>query len=61
MLEVEGAEPGAPIPATFMLDSLALMLSGKPHELATFVEAAEIVALTESLIKRGRAAVGPKQ
>jgi predicted dehydrogenase len=61
VLEVEGAEPGAPIPATFMLDSLAFMLSGKPHELATFVEAAEIVALTESLIERGRAAVGPKQ
>jgi predicted dehydrogenase len=60
-LEVQGAEADVPIPATFMLDSLALMLSGKPHELATFVEAAEIVALTESLIERGRAAVGPKQ
>lgn len=50
VLEVDGAEAGAPIPATFMLDSLAIMLSGRPHELATFAEAAEIVALTESLI-----------
>lgn len=60
-LEVDGAEAGAAIPATFLLDSLALMLSGKPHELASFVEAAEIVALTESLMAGGRGAIGPKQ
>jgi len=52
-LEVAAAEADAPIPATFLLDSLALMLSGKPHELASFVEAAEVVALTESLIAGG--------
>jgi hypothetical protein len=50
-LEVAGAEADAPVPATFMLDSLALMLSARPHELATFAEAAEIVALTERLIE----------
>ena len=52
-LELDGADAGVPIPATFMLDSLSLMLSGKSHELATFVEATEIVALTESLITVG--------
>lgn len=58
-LEIDGAEADAPIPSTFMLDSLALMLCGKPHELATFGEAAEIVALTESLIEGVKGAIGP--
>ena len=57
-LDLDGADAGVPIPATFMLDSLALMLAGKPHELASFAEAAEIVALTESLIE---ITIGSKQ
>jgi predicted dehydrogenase len=60
-LELDGVEAGVPVPATFMLDSLALMLSGQPHELASFAEAAEIVALTEGLIAGVRSAVSPKQ
>jgi predicted dehydrogenase len=57
-LELDGPEADAPIPSTFMLDSVALMLIGRPHELASFAEAAEVVALTESLVAGAKDAVG---
>ena len=39
-----------PLPESFMLGSLAAMLEGKPHELATVAEAVQVVALTEDLL-----------
>jgi predicted dehydrogenase len=53
VLEVDGATADAPVPETFMLDSLAAMMSGQAHELASFAEAVEVVALTESLLAGG--------
>lgn len=53
VLAFDGGTADAPVPETFMLDSLAAMLSGRPHELASFAEAAEVVALTESLLAGG--------
>ena len=45
-----GGSAGDPLPESFMLDSLAAMLDGKPHELATMAEAVQVVALTERLL-----------
>ena len=45
-----GGSTGDPLPESFMLDSLAAMLDGKPHELATMAEAVQVVALTERLL-----------
>lgn len=53
VLEFDGETADAPVPETFMLDSLAAMLSGQAHELASFAEAVEVVALTESLLAGG--------
>lgn len=49
-LDYRGADAGAPLPDTSMLDSLAAMLDGELHELASLSEAVSVVALTESLI-----------
>jgi predicted dehydrogenase len=50
-LEFAG-DAGPRLPESHMLDSLAAMLEGRPHELAAFSEAAAIVELTESVIGR---------
>jgi predicted dehydrogenase len=47
-------DAGSPLPESHMLDSLAAMLEARPHELATFAEAAAIVELTESVIARAK-------
>jgi predicted dehydrogenase len=52
LLDYDGPDAGGPLPQTYMLDSLAAMLDGRLHELATVAEAVSIVELTESLLKQ---------
>ncbi len=56
---VFAGDAGTPLPESHMLDSLAAMLEGRPHELAAFSEAATIVKLTENVIGTAKAAGGP--
>jgi hypothetical protein len=51
-LEYEGVTSDRMPPTSSQLDHLALMLAGKPHQLATFQEAQAVVETIETILAR---------